>query len=310
MKKWLFILSIPIAVVGLVIVMMSMHKYKSYGEQKSAPVSSSTHAMKTAQPAAPKPEPSNNVVIYFSPHADDEVLTMGIPIINDIRAGKEVYLVLMSPGSHSFARERINGAYDKESNIAKLAGKKLKDNLYKVYHNPYKEHYKDGWLTRQKFGDARLREFYLSAAAFGIPRDRVRVYNVVNDHFKYDQVRAIMESYAKRFPDATFKTMSVYDVHPDHAMCGRVLDDLLREHIIKHGVRYLSITTDRIMKVKVANSHKVFLHHPADRIILFRAMHAYNIWKPREGFYAIGFHSVPIEFNLLRLKPYTKTAPL
>ncbi|MBA4543298.1 MULTISPECIES: PIG-L deacetylase family protein [Thermoactinomyces] len=305
MKKWLFILSIPLVAAGLVVAVMSMHKYKTYGEQAAA-----TRAMEAVKPAAPKPVPSKNVVIYFSPHADDEVLTMGVPLINDIRAGKEVYLVLMSPGSHSFARERINGAYDIESNRAELAGKKLKDNLYKSYHDPYKEHYKDGWLTRKEFGDARLREFYLAAAAFGIPKDRIRVYNVVNDNFLYSQVRAIMASYAKKFPDATFKTMSRYDVHPDHAMCGRVMDDLFREHIVKHWVAYLSITTDRIMKVKVPGSQMVVLRNPADKAILLRACKAYNIWKPTEGLYAIGYHSVPIEFDMLMKKPYTKKVPL
>jgi LmbE family N-acetylglucosaminyl deacetylase len=335
MKKCIKILAISLLTAVLVIYFINGYKCQTYSEKTKPlvspapkqiqaplnPVSSKVsykyqmYSEKT-KPAAPKqvqvplkPAPSKNVVIYFSPHADDEVLTFGIPILNDIRVGKKVYLVLMSSGSHSFARERLNGAYDKESDHIKLAGKKLKDNLYGVFHNPYKEHYKDGWLTREKFGEARIREFYLSAAAFGIPRSQVQVFHLVNDHFVYRKVRRIFELYAKQFPDATFKTMSIKDVHPDHAMCGRVLDDLLKEHVIKHGVHYISITTDRIKKVKIPGSHKVYLANPADKKMFFKTMKAYNIWDPKHGYYAIGFHSTSIEFRLLRKQVYTKTAP-
>jgi LmbE family N-acetylglucosaminyl deacetylase len=305
MKKYIRFLLIPLLMVLLVVFFVVDHLSPTYGEKNKLVDSSvPNHAQSSL-----KVSPSQNVVIYFSPHADDEVLTFGVPILNDIRAGKKVYLVLMSPGSHSFAREALNGAYDKESNRSQLAGKIVKDGLYRVIHNPYKEHYKDGWLTRKKFGEARIREFYLSAAAFGIPRSQVQVFHVENDHFLYRQVLGIFYLYAKRFPDATFKTMSIKDVHPDHAMCGRVLDDLLKEHVIKHGVNYVSITTDRIKKVKIPGSHKVYLTNPADKTKLFKTIKAYNTWDPKHGYYAIGFHSVAVEFHLLEKLVYTKTAP-
>jgi LmbE family N-acetylglucosaminyl deacetylase len=309
MKKWIKVLAIPFLVLGLVIFFMVGCKYQAYEKTKTeAP--SPVDPPVSDQPQVPqKDDPSKNVVIYVSPHADDEVLTFGIPILNDIRAGKKVYLILMSSGNHSFAREVLNGAYDKESDRSQLAGKKVKDNLYKVFHNPYKEHYKDGWLTHKKFGEARIREFYLSAAAFGIPRSHVQVFDLVNDFFVYRQVQDILEMYAKRFPDATFKTMSIKDVHPDHAMCGRVLDDLLKKHVIKHGVNYISITTDRIKKVKIPRSHIVYLANPKDKKTLLKAINAYNIWDPKHGYYAIGYHSVPIEFRMLMKHMYTKTAP-
>jgi LmbE family N-acetylglucosaminyl deacetylase len=327
MKKWIKILVIPLVLMVLIIFFTASHKYQTDREKNKSAAPPAPKQIKAPlkqginvqnrpilftpkQTRSPlKPAPSKKMVIYFSPHPDDEVLTFGIPILNDLRAGKMVYLVLMSSGSHSFARERLNGAYDKESDKRQLAGKRLRDNIDGVFHNPYKEHYKDGWLTREKFGEARIREFYLSAAAFGIPRSQVQVFHLANDHFVHSLVRRIFDLYAKEFPDATFVTMSVKDVHPDHSMCGRVLDELRKEHAIKHGINYISITTDRIKKVKIPGSQKVYLTNPADKETLFKAIKAYNTWDPKHGFYAIGYHSVPDEFRLLRKQVYTKTAP-
>lgn len=56
----------------------------------------------------PSVNSSNNVSIYFVPHPDDEVLTYSVPIENDLRAGKKVYLVLLTAGEDSIALRRIN----------------------------------------------------------------------------------------------------------------------------------------------------------------------------------------------------------
>ena len=43
----------------------------------------------------------SNIIIYFAPHQDDELLSMGVDICNSIKKGKDVHVVLCTDGSSS-----------------------------------------------------------------------------------------------------------------------------------------------------------------------------------------------------------------
>jgi hypothetical protein len=101
--------------------------------------------------------------------------------------------------------------------------------------------------------------------------------------------------------------MSRIDVHPDHAMCGKVLDDMYQnKELKKKPVNLVSITTDRVKHVKIKGTYNMYLKDSADKRTLLNAIHAYNIWNPQKGEYATGYHSVAMEFEMLRKRIYTK----
>ncbi|SEN61694.1 PIG-L deacetylase family protein [Lihuaxuella thermophila] len=253
----------------------------------------------------PKPtwiDNGSNVVVYLVPHQDDEVLTFSVPILNDIRGGKKVYLVLMSDGRGTFARTVLNGKFDQKNPHKKA--KPFYCRLHKRYHDPQKEHYLHGWLTIEDVAEIRLREFYHAAEALGIPSNQVRL-NMI-EHFTYDTVRQVILQEVKNFPNAVFKSMSPIDSHKEHAMCGIVLNDLLREGKVKQAeTHFASIFTDRFSHKKFPG-YKMRLTHQEDAAKVRKALKAYMTWNPEHGEYAIGYHSVPSQFISMERRIYTK----
>jgi LmbE family N-acetylglucosaminyl deacetylase len=259
-----------------------------------------------AHAAIPKHVAIPKWVIYLDPHPDDEVLTFGVPILNDLRAGKKVKIVLFSYGEHSFAREVINGKYDKESIHYWQAGQKVYCPIHHKYHDPKKENYKP--MTVETFGKEREKELYRAAKALGIPEEDIEVYHLPNDGFKYRDVEAIVKTYVKKYPDAEFKTMSRTDAHPDHAMIGKVVDDYYDKHIIKKKTNYLSIFTDRMTR-KHIQGYKVYLNDKHDKSRILAAINEYKFWNPQKGVFGLGYHGVPTQFNLLQKNIYTTVVP-
>jgi LmbE family N-acetylglucosaminyl deacetylase len=237
----------------------------------------------------------SRTVVYFVPHADDEVLTFGIPIRNDMAAGKQVYMVLFSAGEHSIAREVINGKYDKESTDPTKAGRRVYDKFQHRYHIPSQEGYHP--LSVYSFGQVRINDFYRSAAALGIPRKNLAVYTLPNGHFPENTVKQIMITWLTRFPGATFKTMSAMDIHPDHAILGKVLNELYLQGMVKQKANYVSVATR--MKYKNIKWPLIKLVRPADRKYILNAVQTYKQWDPKHGLFAVGYHSVPNQFDFL-----------
>ncbi|MBO1915187.1 PIG-L family deacetylase, partial [Microvirga sp. 3-52] len=79
--------------------------------------------------------------IYYSPHADDEVLSMGSGILHNLALGKEVIVVLLSKGLASNAINIVNEKLEKEG------------------HSP---------ITPEEFGQARVEEFRNSVTSLGV----------------------------------------------------------------------------------------------------------------------------------------------
>ncbi|RAL23206.1 PIG-L deacetylase family protein [Thermoflavimicrobium daqui] len=248
--------------------------------------------------------PKDHDVIYFSPHADDEMLTYSVSILNDIRDGKKVHLVLISDGDRSFAREMINGKYDYESLHFERAGKKVFCKIHHTYHDPEKEKYKDGWLSRFEVGQARIREFYKAAEFMGVPQERVEVFTLKNDKYTVNEVRSIIRLYVERYPHAEFKTMSKFDKHPDHAKLGKVLEEFYLAKKIKKPTFFLSNYMARFSKKHLVG-HRVYLKDSADRNKVKQGLNVYRTWKPQEGWYGLGIHSVPSQFESMYKNPYT-----
>lgn len=240
-----------------------------------------------------RPSMSENIVVYFNPHADDEVLTFGIPILNDIRKNKKVYIVLLSPGEDSVARDVVNGHYDHESFHPYMAGKPEWCNLHKRFHNPSVEGYKP--LTQLQFGRERVNEFLRASTLLGVPKDHLFYYKLQNGHFGHKRVRVIMKEWASMFPNATFKTMSKRDVHIDHAVLGEVMNEFHQNGILRKTVHYGSIAT--VMAQQAKKVKKIPLQQKEDFKKLSSAIQVYREWDPTNHAFALGFHSVATQFE-------------
>lgn len=245
---------------------------------------------------------SEKVAIYLVPHADDETLTFGIPILNDIHEGKKVFLVLLTDGVGSYARDIINGKSDKYS---RKYHRSIMCRIHHVVHNPIKEHYQDHWITNAVMKRARNEEFIAASGALGIPRNQLEF--MAMEKLTYGSVRSVLLQLKQYFPNATFKSMSPIDGHSQHALTGEVLAGMYANHELSHiQNNFGSIYTDRIKYGNRWPGRKFFLEDPQDAVKLLRAMYAYGDWDPKHGKYAIGYHSVYPQFAMLKRNMYTK----
>jgi N-acetylmuramoyl-L-alanine amidase len=247
-----------------------------------------------------KTEGLKTPVIYFVPHADDEVLTYGVDIRNMIASGRKVYLVLLSKGEDSGARDVQNGVYDVESKTPKLAGKPIFCWWHGVYHNPIEEKYFHGHISQAEFAQERVDDFFRASLALGVPKS-----SIIDESFylmDYNPVTAkrVMEKYIAIYPNADFLTMSDHDEHDQHAFLGEVLKQLEAENkVAKHQTKYfVSIFTERFSGINLnERKHIVGLTKPIDSFFIKNAIEAYKYFEPEKGIYANGYHSVKNQFD-------------
>ena len=122
--------------------------------------------------------------VFFTPHQDDETLFMGAAIIQHVRAGRKVYVVLLTNGGAS----AVSSLYP----------------------------------SRAVFVAERDREFVAAVTHMGaipvIPSGRAMDGTLTAAYANW-----IMSGYYYAYPGVSLKTTSEYDVHPDHAAAGRGL---------------------------------------------------------------------------------------
>ncbi|MEH7384304.1 cell wall-binding repeat-containing protein [Bacillus sp. JJ1521] len=251
----------------------------------------------------------NSPIVYFVPHADDEVLTYSVDIRNEIQKGREVFLVLLSKGEDSFAREIANGAYDSESYRSDLAGQKVWCSWHKTYHNPTQEGFLHGHLSEAEFGEVRMEDFKRAGQALGVPTDHIITADAISlGNYYSSVVRGVVQKYVNLYPNGEFRTMSKHDLHIAHAMIGSVLEDLEREGILDElQTRYfVSIYTDRFAYKKL--KEKVYvqkLQVPNDSTFVQSSIQIYLNYNPKQGIYATGYHSVQSQFDSMKNSTYT-----
>ncbi|MBD7963171.1 cell wall-binding repeat-containing protein [Fictibacillus norfolkensis] len=248
-------------------------------------------------------------VIYFVPHADDEVLTYAIDIRNQMSKGRKVILVLLSKGEDSSAREVLNGIYDAEPSEHLLTGQKVYCGIHKTYHDPVSENYLNGYLTELKFGDVRVEEFYHAAYALGVPRNQTMEDIIPLNEFRQENIKPVLQKYINMYPDADFRTMSMYDDHSPHAEIGKSLRSLENEGAVSpfKTLYFVSIYTDRFARVHIPyQKYSSSVEKPFDKPIILNSMKSYGEYRPKQGRYAIGYHSVASQFNSLEKSMYTR----
>ncbi|WP_312470475.1 leucine-rich repeat domain-containing protein [Neobacillus sp.] len=218
------------------------------------------------------------VAIFYSPHQDDELLSMGMGIINSIAQGYEVHLVLMTDGG---------GATD----ALNAVNKKLEKEKFAP-------------LTREDFIKARTEEFQQSAASLGVKMENIHLMNFPDGKLTYNQAKQTIETFEKTYPHAIHKSMSYADWHSDHAVMGKALNDLYNEHKIRDvrfyvkNVQYNTIpgSNEAPKQMTEANLQKIK-----------NASSVYKQWAPASQKYSIGYISVPSNFAGLEKDPQSRT---
>lgn len=177
----------------------------------------------------------NSHVVYYIPHQDDEALTFGLSIMNHVKAGHNVHIVLMTDGTASFVRKKLN-------------------------------------MTELEFSKARNREFSNSLDAMNIDPKNIDYRNIKDGALTVADVEKVVKEYEKKYPKAKHKTFSWTDPHSDHANLGVALKKLEKAGVVSDARYYVKrdsnpegirLTTERYVEaykpslLSVSTAYKV-----------------------------------------------------
>jgi hypothetical protein len=264
--------------------------------------SSKSSPTKSAAPAeAPQPSqlneavlnPNKKQIVFYSPHPDDELLSFGLIASEYIALGYELIYVLLTSGSNTVAIKLINGELQSPGNGTRF--------VYKGKHNPIVSGYAP--LTVSDVGKARVNEFKSAAGEMLVNANSVYCYDLlVNDELQVDSAVAIMTEMAGIYPNAIHWSMSTMDAHPHHRAAGEALRKTSLATNIKTAYSISRTTWDQVKKQQTLKNLSVpatyFIKPSTDRLQRVRnASLPYNAWNPIAGSYAIGYSSVPKQFE-------------
>lgn len=215
--------------------------------------------------------------VFFIPHQDDEILSMGAYILQHIEAGRDVKVVLMTDGQNSGVRNEL---------IA------------------------DGFeLSHTAFAKARDREFLDCLTRLGVGLENIYFEDFEDGTLTRNPVKEVMKTYIEMFDWGSYKTMSWMDKHKDHYVLGRSLDELSRTGWVpNHDVRfcrslsYQDAPTPGGSWLYASDIGKII--HAADAYYLWNAGAFADAKDPISGQrYAIGSTSVESAFDYMMSNP-------
>lgn len=225
-------------------------------------------------------------LLYFAPHQDDELLSMGIDIACRVRQGYDVHVILCADGSKSAVRGVLGN------------GKTCKK-------HPGTHDYP---LDTVEFIRARDREFTDSCLALGVPKDHIHIPEdrEVDGSVGTPGVEKIMLRYLETLGSnaliCTFSPNNGDQQHRDHKAVGQAAENLLKQG----KVRRIRLLVEPYHYPQIQNRDDCLPVAPyeirADREIsrrLEQAIGAYRLWDPEHGRYAVGYHSMTTEFERL-----------
>lgn len=279
---------------------------KSFAASKSVVTTKSkTTKTKTVHVEEPLPSTLNPSVltsptkqaVFYSPHPDDEVLSFG-PIASELYAlGHELIFVLLTAGSTTVAIKLINGELSSPGNGTRFAFKGTRD--------PNNSGYAP--LTQADIGKARTIEFKSAAAELGVKKGNAYTFDLlVENELPITAATAVIEQMVARYPDATHWSMSTLDSHPHHRSAGEALRLVSTKTGVRTAFAVSKPTLDQIKKQIEAKNPDVVTPTPikpdSSRMVKVRnAMLPYNAWNPVANSFAIGYSSVPNQFEELDL---------
>ncbi|MFM6940541.1 MAG: PIG-L family deacetylase [Candidatus Planktophila sp.] len=237
-------------------------------------------------------------VVFYAPHPDDELLSFGAIASEYISLGYEVIYVLLTSGSTSTAIKLINGELNSPGNGTRF--------VYRGTHNPASAGYRP--LTVEDIGNARVIEFKSSAGEMNVTSDRIYTYDLLKaNDLNVEDVVASISQIAEIYPQATHWSMSTVDIHPHHRGVGEALRVVAEEKGLLAAFTISRTTWESLAAERAKfnpNLPATYWFKPsADRVQRIRnAALPYNAWNPQAGSYAVGYTSVPKQFEELDAK--------
>jgi LmbE family N-acetylglucosaminyl deacetylase len=246
--------------------------------------------------------------VFYSPHPDDEVLSFG-PIASELYAlGHELIFVLLTGGSTTVAIKLINGELSSPGNGTRFAFKGMRDPNNSGY----------ALLTQADVGKARTIEFKSAAAELGVKKGNAFTFDLlVENDIPLASATTVIEQMVARYPDATHWGMSTVDTHPHHRTAGEALRIVADKTHVRSAYVISRPTLKQITEQIKANNVDVPIPTPikpdSSRMQKVRnAMLPYNAWNPAANSFAIGYSSVPNQFeelDVLGSAQYSLIAP-
>ena len=228
-------------------------------------------------------------VLFFSPHQDDEVITMGAGIaeLSLGNPGNDNVVVLCSDGSKSAVRGRLGGEDTCD------------------WHEGTHCHE----LDEAEFTAARDGEFRRSCEALGIKPGNVEIADPRAVDGDLDQAFAdeVVARYVARHPDAVVCTIAPGPMsgkgdgqaqHPDHIRLGRAALKLFEQGTIKDLFFFVEPYCVEFMRRNAKENRLSRLEpSPAGAEMVETAVGAYRDWDPEQGSFGVGYHSVRGEID-------------
>ena len=223
-----------------------------------------------------------DISLYFAPHQDDELLSMGISVMNSIE-NSDTHVILCSDGS--------------KSNIRKVLNNKRFCKHHFSFHR-YK-------LYIEEFVNARDMEFINSCKILGVSDCNIHIDEdrTVDGSLSIERAKDIMFKFLDKYENAKVRTITPFGCdaqHIDHKNLGYAAIELYNEGKIKDLEFYVEpyfykefkeVNPDiEVMSINVDNNKE-------DR--LQNAINSYKVWKPKEGRYCVGYHSTKPYFDQL-----------
>jgi LmbE family N-acetylglucosaminyl deacetylase len=247
------------------------------GSPPSAAAAADTPPVWTPPAELPAPSTgSQRIDIVLSPHPDDETLSLGVWVANAVAQGDRVIVVCLTDG-------RSTGAITQVSQRLRRP------------------------VSRDEIAAARIRELRAATAQLGIGAGDVYLAGLDAEQgpggtrVTEPEALAVIETFAGRFPAATFATMSwAAEQHPDHLGAGYALQEAAARGLVQHAVFAVS----RLWWALPSPAASVVL--PLNATVRRRvelAGRAYDVWDPADQRLAIGWTSVHQQFVALLADP-------
>ena len=231
--------------------------------------------------------------VFYSPHPDDEVLSFG-PVASELlELGHELIFVLLTAGSTTVAIKLINGELSSPGNGTRFT--------FKGKHDPNNSGYAP--LTTIDIGKARTIEFKSAAAELGVKKGNTYTFDLlVENELPIASAKTVIQQMVTKYPDATHWGMSTLDTHPHHRAAGEALRIISTETAVRTAYVISRPTWDQIKTQINAKNPDVPNPTPFKPDIsrmqkIRNAMLPYNAWNPVANSFAIGYASVPNQFE-------------
>lgn len=229
--------------------------------------------------------------VFISPHQDDSLLSMSVDILRHLAAGRPTHVYLVTDGGNTGARWAING-YNSDTSTPVISS------YWGSRHDPAIEGYAP--LSWADIYDARDKEFKTECGALGVPPENVHIIRTATRTVA--GFKAVLADIASQYPSNTdYKTNSPIDTHSEHRVIAQALWELWEDGVII-GARFWLSRLD-IMNGVTGGSYLTGVTTATELLKIKQATHAYKAWNPAAGSFAVGYHSVPTQFEALLADP-------